>query len=152
VRSGTVRTAVGHICTVPREGFPDGGTVLVICSGCTVQSLSLTAARGPVRTTTISFSLLRGSVPPYLADNFSASPLAGSFMRTVGKTSGVHAAMVVGPLSVTNLQPKCKAMPTPVGVWWAFAKYHRSPPDRTGLRNTAVIHWQNTWPQNPGGE
>jgi hypothetical protein len=30
--------------------------------------------------------------------------------------------MVVRAETGRNLQPKCKAMPTPVGVWWAFAK------------------------------
>jgi hypothetical protein len=33
--------------------------------------------------------------------------------------------MVVGAETGRNLQPKCKAMPTTVGVWWAFAKISR---------------------------
>jgi hypothetical protein len=57
-------------------------------------------------------------------DNYTASPLAGSFMRTVGKilVSMRQWLWVLGAETGRNLQPKCKAMPTPVGVWWAFAK------------------------------
>jgi hypothetical protein len=40
----------------------------------------------------------------------------------------VHAAKVMGAETGKNLQPirRCKAMPTPVGVWWAFAKNLKS--------------------------
>jgi hypothetical protein len=72
------------------------------------------------------FDLLR-RCPPYLvvdSDNFTASPLAGSFMRTVGKILvSMRQWLWERKRSETyNPGPKCKAMPTPVGVWWAFAK------------------------------
>jgi hypothetical protein len=67
------------------EAFPDGGTVLTCSLPDCRAAVRLTAARGPVRTATVSSVY---SVPPHLVVdtvNFTASPLVGSFMRTVGK-------------------------------------------------------------------
>jgi hypothetical protein len=78
VRSSAVRTASGHIRTILREGFRDRRYGTDLHSDC---------SRGPVRTTTVG-TRYTVSVPPYLVvdtDNYTASPSAESFMRTVGK-------------------------------------------------------------------
>jgi hypothetical protein len=60
------------------------------------------------------------------------------FTKNCRQNCSVHAAMVVGAEAIRNLQPKCKAMPTPVGVWWAFAKNEGEDIAREGGRITGT--------------
>jgi hypothetical protein len=79
VRSSTVRTRLGHIRTIPREGFRDRRYGTDLDYDCSPRSGTYYDGRYTV------------SVPPYLVvdtDNYTASPLAGSIVRTVGKILG----------------------------------------------------------------
>jgi hypothetical protein len=64
-------------------------------------------------------------VPPYLVvntDNYTASPLAESFKKTVGKILVVMRQWLWERKRDETNNPNTRQMPTPVGVWWAFAK------------------------------